>query len=49
MTPRSNRISHLQEKIHEKAKLCNMDTYSFIVHVKTKDIYKDKDAEKKFD
>ena len=34
-----------------KAKLCYMDTYSFIVHVKADDIYKDieEDVGKRFD
>ena len=35
----------------EKAKLCYMDTDSFIVYIKTDDIYKDiaEDAETRFD
>ena len=35
----------------EKAKLCYMDTGSFIVHVKAEDIYKDisEDVETSFD
>ena len=38
-------------KYGEKAKLCYMDTESFIVYIKTKDIYVDiaKDVETKFD
>ena len=41
----------LKPKYGENAKLCYMDTDSFIVHVKTKDIYKDlaEDVETKFD
>ena len=39
---------YVKPKYGEKAKLCYMDTGSFIVHVKTQDIYKDiaEDAEK---
>ena len=35
----------------KKQKLCYMDTDSFIIHVETKDIYKDiaEDVEKRFD
>ena len=34
-----------------KPKLCQMDTDSFIIHIKTKDVYEDiaKDVEKRFD
>ena len=32
---------YIKPKYGENAKLCFMDTVSFIVHVKTKDIYKD--------
>ena len=32
---------YVKLKYGEKPKLCNMDTDSFIVHVKTEDIYKD--------
>ena len=31
---------YVKPTYREKAKLCNMDTDSFIVHVKTNDIYK---------
>ena len=31
----------MKQKYGEKAKLCYIDTYSFVVHVKTDDIYKD--------
>ena len=42
---------YVKPKYGENAKLCYMDTDSFIVHVKTDDIYKDiaKDAEARFD
>ena len=41
---------YVQPKYEENAKLCYMDTDSFIVHVKTDDIYKDivEDAETRF-
>ena len=32
---------YIKSKYDENAKLCYMDTDSFIVHVKTEDIYKD--------
>ena len=40
----------LKPKYHENVKLCYMDTDSFIVYVKTGDIYKDiaEDVEKRF-
>ena len=42
---------YVKPKYDEKAKLCYIDTDSFIVHVKTDDIYKDitGDVEKNFD
>ena len=42
---------YLKRKYGDNAKLCYMDTDSFIVHVKTDDIYKDiaEDVEKRFD
>ena len=42
---------YVKPKYDEKAKLCYIDTDSFIVHVKTDDIYKDitEDVEKNFD
>ena len=42
---------HVKTKHGENAKLCYMDTDSFIVHVKTHDIYKDiaEDVETRFD
>ena len=42
---------YLKPKYGENAKLCDMDTGSFIVHVKTEDIYKDiaADVETRFD
>ena len=43
--------NYVKPKYGENAKLCYMDTGSFIVHVKTDDIYKDiaEDVEKRFD
>ena len=43
--------NYLKPKYGENAKLCYMDTDSFIVHVKADDIYKDiaEDVETKFD
>ena len=42
---------YLKSKDNEKAKLCFMDTDSFIVYIKTDDIYKDiaEDFETRFD
>ena len=42
---------YVKPKYSERAKLCNMDTYIFIVYIKTDDIYKDiaEDAETRFD
>ena len=42
---------HVKSKYGENAKLCYMDTDSFIVHVKTHDIYIDiaKDVKARFD
>ena len=41
----------VKRKYGERAKLCYMDTDSFIVYIKTDDIYKDiaEDVEKRFD
>ena len=45
------RYDYVKPKYGENAKLCYMDTDSFIVHVKTDDIYKDiaEDVETRFD
>ena len=42
---------YVKPKYGEKAKLCYMDTNSFIVYIKTDDIYKDiaEDIETRFD
>ena len=42
---------YVKQKYREKAKLSYMDTESFVVYIKTKDIYSDivKDAETRFD
>ena len=42
---------YVKPKYGEKAKICYMDTGSFIVYVKTEDIYSDigKDVETRFD
>ena len=41
---------YVKPKYGENPKICYMDTYSFIVHVKTEDIYKDiaEDVETRF-
>ena len=41
----------IKPKYSDNVKLCNMDTDSFIMHIKTEDFYKDiaNDAEKRFD
>ena len=45
------RYDYIKPKYSGKAKLCYMDTDSFIIHVKTEDIYKDieEDVRKIFD
>ena len=42
---------HVKPKYSEKVKLCYMNTDSFIVYIKTDDIYKDnaEDVETRFD
>ena len=42
---------YVKPKYGQNAKLCYMDTGSFIVHVKTEDIYRDiaEDVETRFD
>ena len=32
---------YIKPKYKNHAKLCNMDTYSFIIHIRTEDVYKD--------
>ena len=34
-------FDYVKRKYGEKTKLCNMDTDSFIVYIKTDDVYKD--------
>ena len=43
--------NYIKPKYGKEAKLCDMDTNSFIIHIKTKDFYKDVagDVEKRFD
>ena len=43
--------NYIKPKYQDKAKLCYADTYSFIIHIKTKDFYKGiaNDAEKGFE
>ena len=42
---------YVKIKYQDKARLCYMDTDSFVVNIKTKDFYKDisQDANKRFD
>ena len=42
---------YIKPKYHDKAKLCYMDTDSFVIHIKTEDFYEDiaNDVEKWFD
>ena len=42
---------YIKPKYQQNAKQCYMDTDSFIIHIKTEDVYKDiaNDAEKRFD
>ena len=42
---------YMEPKYRDNVKLCNMDTDSFIMHIKTEDFYKDiaNDVEKRFD
>ena len=44
-------LDHVKQKYGEKPKLCYMDTDSFIVHVRTNDMYKDiaEDVQTRFD
>ena len=41
----------IEPKYWHNAKLCYMDTDSFVIHVKTRDVYEDiaDDVEKRFD
>ena len=45
------RYDYMKPKYGDNAKLCYIDTDSFIMHIKTEDFYKDiaEDVEKKFD
>ena len=42
---------YIKPKCQDKAKLCYMDTNSFIIYIKTEDFYKNiaNDVEKRFD
>ena len=42
---------HIKPKYQNNARLCYMDRDSFIIHIKTEDVYKDiaDDVEKRFD
>ena len=42
---------YIKPKYQDKAKVCYMDTDSFLIHIKTEDFYKDivNDVEKQFD
>ena len=42
---------YIKPRYQKNAKPCYMDTYSFVIHIKTEDVYKDiaDDAEKRFD
>ena len=44
-------FDYIKPKYQDKAKLCYMDTDSFIIYVKTEDFYKDiaNDVENQFD
>ena len=41
---------YIKPKYQNNAKLCYVDTYSFIIHIKTEDVYEDiaEDVEKRF-
>ena len=43
--------AYIKPKYQDKAKLCYMDTDSFVIHIKTEDFYEDiaNDVEKWFD
>ena len=42
---------YIKSKYRDRAKLCDMDTNSFVIHIKTEDFYEDivDDVEKWFD
>ena len=42
---------YIKPKYQNNAKLCYMDTYSFIIYIKIEDLYEDisKDVDKRFD
>ena len=43
--------NYIKSKYQDKAKLYYMDTYSFIINIKTEDVYEDipNDVQKRFD